>query len=269
MTVVHEHYDCRPGIEIAVALAATRRHHSYLATRYGWPLEDEGGFWSHLDLRVKVIGGITGILLALLALYTGYRQTFGHPAKPQAQLTVIARPAQPSLSALAARNPRALAAHEMQVCARTHGLKETDAIDRKLFRGGDVIINKICDWPPPVGAAPDGFLQIRTDTRWIPGTVAADTYSEIDVIKAPCERVRATYVLDHMGGRYFKEANIDLGRVMGVTTVAAPKHQVVVQAALVTQLPPDVAGLFPEATDHDFYALRSGHVEMYGAKCVA
>lgn len=104
------------------------------------------------------------------------------------------------VTALVSLLPRGGDAEETQsridVCVTAHGLSQPSesekvAPGRLLFRA--------CDWPPPSGAATDGFSEITVASRDGPGQSEAGGLTIADVFTTECRDIEATYLFDNQG----------------------------------------------------------------------
>jgi hypothetical protein len=88
------------------------------------------------------------------------------------------------------------AEQRIATCVAEHGLsssvtKTQTAPGRMLFRS--------CVWPPPPGAANDGFTEITVASRDGPGQSEAEGLTVADVYTTSCRDIEVRYLFDNMG----------------------------------------------------------------------
>jgi hypothetical protein len=115
---------------------------------------------------VTLVGGILGIAVALVTLWPS-----GDGPQDEKQAKV-------------------------EACLTDHGLE--DSIQRTEFAEGRVVFRG-CQWPPPAGAAADGFTEITVASREGPGESEAEGMTVADVFTTECADIEAQYLFDNMG----------------------------------------------------------------------
>ena len=85
---------------------------------------------------------------------------------------------------------------KIDACVGDHGLsrplERTEVAEgRVLFRG--------CTWPPPPGAAADGFMEITMSSRDGPGQSEAEGLTVADFFTTSCTDIEVIYLFNNMG----------------------------------------------------------------------
>jgi hypothetical protein len=116
---------------------------------------------------VTLIGGCLGILTAIATV-------FGLPGGSDDE----------------GEQPRIVA------CLADHGLSQ--AVDKTEVAAGRIVF-RACVWPPPPGAANDGFTEITMASREGPGRSEAEGLTVADVFTTACRDIEVRYLFDNMG----------------------------------------------------------------------
>jgi hypothetical protein len=216
-----------------------------------------GSWWDRQDVKVRLVLEVLGII-ALLAGW--FAAIFGNPFAGDKQ------------AAVARLELPAVALHQVTLCLARHhlGAQEVRTEDRRGLR----IEIRRCQWPPrSIDGGGDGYSDIVDTIRFIPGKAAADVYSEVDDFRTTCQRLKVTFVLDHMGGRWFSAGILKPGHLLGVTVEiqnpGAPRAKWVPGLVIreVTETPFYVR--VPLPTEGGFRALVNGHGALSDAECLA
>jgi hypothetical protein len=208
--------------------------------------------WDNLNNRTATVAAIVYILIATpTALYGAYVAVFGDPFAPNA------------VDVAADAAPPVLAARELARCMQRHHLP-TRHVQIETPRDGDLPLTvfKRCDWPSPSGVSFDGYTAIVDDASPIsgPNHGAADEFSELHTLSAPCDDLVLTFELVHMNARTFADVHVPAGRVVGATY----SRRRPITAHLVERIP---EGVSIPTTSRNFYALVNGHMILFDAAC--
>jgi hypothetical protein len=237
----------------------------------GW-LSPESGGWNRLNVRVAVIAGVVGIPLTLLGIWLGITQLFDNPGNAPI-VTVVNRVEPVAVRSVGEHVASCVARHHLAAAISVGSWKMNGhfsathpAPEGKPFEARN---EGICTWPPIGGSRQDGFYTVNASMTWIPGDVGADPYAMVDVIHAPCDRLRLRYVVNQMGGRAFNIGHIAVGQVVEVTTAERKNGAVFPKIAPLDEVPSDAAGFVPDPVVHAFTALESSHLTLASSVCVA
>ena len=85
---------------------------------------------------------------------------------------------------------------KIEACMRTHGL--ATALQREEI-AADRILTRQCVWPPPVGAAPDGYTQIALAIGTGPGKSEAEGLTVANRFDTECQTIELSYLFNNMG----------------------------------------------------------------------
>jgi hypothetical protein len=84
----------------------------------------------------------------------------------------------------------------IEACIADHGLSKT--VERRDVASGRILF-RACEWPPPPGAASDGFTEITVSSGDGPGQSEAEGMTVADVFTTACNDLKAEYLFDNMG----------------------------------------------------------------------
>jgi hypothetical protein len=209
---------------------------------------DERGVWERLDLPFKVIGAAVAILGGLIGAY------------------IAINPFGDSPEDLAARtSPSAVAAHQVARCMRIHGMRtprtqvvsgEPGVLRKRVFRR--------CEWPSPVTTSADGYTEVGETTAYL-RRANADLFNEVHTLRAPCTRLRISFVINHMSGRTFRDTTLTEGRVMLATTEGSGRRYPGLSVRVLDSVPAGVD--VPAPKPGVFHVLQTGHIELLDAQC--
>jgi hypothetical protein len=148
--------------------------------------------WQRIKVPVEVTGGIVGVVVALATLGV---TLFGNPFSGDAPPT----------------NPDEFRAFKIDKCMREHGLGEPHV----RTQVGETLTFSRCDWPSPAPEAADGFTKIVIESKSL-GTPAAERFTDVDRITAPCDNVKITFVFSQMGGHDVSTNTVQRGEILDV-----------------------------------------------------
>ena len=167
------------------------------------PSEPKDAFLQRPSVIVSLLAGLVAIVTGLLTITGALSDDPELPPPTTGTSTPTTSP--PTTDASAAR---------IDACVRGHGLaqtviKETISTDRILIRQ--------CAWPPPVGAAPDGYTQIALAIGPGPGSSEAEGLTVTNLFSSECQTLELSYLFNNQGrfapSRPFRISKGELRRV--------------------------------------------------------
>jgi hypothetical protein len=206
--------------------------------------------WERLDTPTKVIGGIVAAVVGVITVFLAIA---GNPFAPSAE------------DQAAAKNPAAVAAHQVQRCLQAHGMRSPRVT---VGEPAHHLRFRRCDWPPLTDTSTDGYSEINDFVTEIPGKAGVDLYDSVDRFTLPCDTAQVTYVLAQTGAREFVSRSVASGRLYLVTDVEKGN---VMPRLIIKQLnfaPDDVSRyVAPPSNARELFILHTGHFQPFDAVC--
>lgn len=166
--------------------------------------ESREQFLQRPSVIVSLLAGLVGIATGVLTL-TGALSGGTNDRTTTTLSPATSSSTSPALDTASAR---------IDACMKGHGLAQT--IQKDTIATGRILVRQ-CVWPPPVGAAPDGYTQIALAIDSGPGRSEAEGLTVANLFSSECQNIELSYLFNNQGtftpSRPFRVSKGEIRRV--------------------------------------------------------